>query len=78
MSVMRLFNMCLRCSVCNFLIRLVGGGDQLGPVDTSATNWPILSALGDYEDREFGGMIIGRGPEVLGETLPQCHFVHHK
>jgi hypothetical protein len=25
-----------------------------------------------------GGMKIGRGTEVLGEKLPQCHFVHHK
>jgi hypothetical protein len=23
-------------------------------------------------------MRIGRGTEVLGENLPQCHFVHHK
>jgi hypothetical protein len=23
-------------------------------------------------------MEIGRGTEVLGETLPQRHFVHHK
>jgi hypothetical protein len=26
----------------------------------------------------FGGMRIGRGTDVLGENLPQCHFVHHK
>jgi hypothetical protein len=23
-------------------------------------------------------MRIGRRTEVLGENLPQCHFVHHK
>jgi hypothetical protein len=33
---------------------------------------------GDYDDGEFGGMKIGRGTEVLGENLPQRHFVHHK
>jgi hypothetical protein len=25
-----------------------------------------------------GGMRIGRGTKVLGENLPQCHFVHNK
>jgi hypothetical protein len=31
-------------------------------------------------DDDYGavGMRIGRGTEVLGENLPQCHFVHHK
>jgi hypothetical protein len=59
------------------LIRLVGGEveSKLGPLDTSATEWPIVPAPGDYDDGEFGGMKIG---EVLGENLPQRHFVHHK
>jgi hypothetical protein len=26
----------------------------------------------------FDGMRIGRRTEVLGGTLPQYHFVHHK
>jgi hypothetical protein len=26
----------------------------------------------------IGGMKIGRGNQVLGENLPQHHFVHHK
>jgi hypothetical protein len=37
-----------------------GGGVQLGPLGTAATNRPIVPAPGDYDDREIGGM-IGRG-----------------
>jgi hypothetical protein len=29
----------------------------------------------EYDDGEIGGMMIGRGTEVLGENLPQCYFV---
>jgi hypothetical protein len=48
-----------------------GGGVQLGPLGTSATNWPIVPAPGDYEDLEFGRIMIwGGGTEVLGENLP--------
>jgi hypothetical protein len=38
----------------------VGGGVQLGPLGTAATNRPIVPAPGDYDDGEIGGM-IGRG-----------------
>jgi hypothetical protein len=33
---------------------------QLGPLGTSATNWPLVPAPGDYEDGEFGGLMIGK------------------
>jgi hypothetical protein len=35
----------------------VGGGFQLGPLGTAATNSPIVLAPGDYDDGEIGGMI---------------------
>jgi hypothetical protein len=35
----------------------VGGGVQLGPLGTAATNRPIVPAPGDYDDTEIGGMI---------------------
>jgi hypothetical protein len=43
-----------------FLIGIVGGGFQLGPLGTAATNRPIVPAPGSYDDGEIGGM-IGRG-----------------
>jgi hypothetical protein len=33
----------------------------MGPLGTSATEWPIVPAPGDYYDREFGGMKIVSG-----------------
>jgi hypothetical protein len=39
----------------------VGGGIQLGPLGTAATNRPIVPAPGDYDDGEIGGMMTGRG-----------------
>jgi hypothetical protein len=33
----------------------------LGPLGTSAAEWPIVPAPGDCDDGEFGGMKIGRG-----------------
>jgi hypothetical protein len=38
----------------------VGGGVQLGPLGTSATNGPIVPAPGDYDGGEIGGMMIGK------------------
>jgi hypothetical protein len=38
-----------------------GVESKLGPLGTSATEWPIVSAPGDYDDGEFGGMKTGRG-----------------
>jgi hypothetical protein len=43
-----------------FFIGIVGGGVQLGPIGTAATNRPIVPVLGDCDDGEIGGM-IGRG-----------------
>jgi hypothetical protein len=45
---------------------------KLGPLGTSATYWPIVPALGDFEDGElFGGMKIGRGKLKYSEkTCP--------
>jgi hypothetical protein len=34
--------------------------------------------IGDGDYGEIGGMKICRKTEVLGENLPQRHFVHHK
>jgi hypothetical protein len=39
----------------------VEGGVQLGPLGTTATNRPIVTAPVDYDDGEIGGMMIGRG-----------------
>jgi hypothetical protein len=44
----------------NFFNWYSGGGVQLGPLGTAATNKPIVPAPGDYDDGEIGGM-IGRG-----------------
>jgi hypothetical protein len=52
---------------------------KLGPLGTSATEWPIVPAPDDYDDTEFGGMKIRRGNRsTRKKKLPQHHFVHDK
>jgi hypothetical protein len=62
--------------ICRFfLIRLVRGGVQLGPLGMAATDWPIVPAPGDYDDGEFGGMKIGMGNRSTRRKLtpaPLC------
>jgi hypothetical protein len=65
-------------SSCIFLIGILGGGVQLGPLGTAATNRPIVPAPGIYDDGEIGG-IIGKGnrstlrkPAALSTTNPTC------
>jgi hypothetical protein len=43
-----------------FFIPILGGGVQLDPFGTAATNRLIVPAPGDYDDGEIGAM-IGRG-----------------
>jgi hypothetical protein len=50
-----------RWSRAFFLIRTVGGGVQLGPIGTTATNRPIVPTTGYYDAGEIGGMMIGKG-----------------
>jgi hypothetical protein len=51
-----------------FLIHLLEGGVQLGPLGTAAADWPIVPAPGDYDDGEFGA---GK-PNYSEKTLPSA------
>jgi hypothetical protein len=62
-----------------FLIGIVEGGVQLGPLGTAATNRPIVPALGDYGDGEIGGMMIGRGNRsILRKPAPVPLCLPHR
>jgi hypothetical protein len=37
-----------------------GGGVQRGSLGTSATDWPIVPAPGDYDEGDLGGRTLGR------------------
>jgi hypothetical protein len=50
----------------------------LGPLGTSATEWPIAPAPGDYDDGEFGGMKIGRGNRRTRRKLAPAPLFRHK
>jgi hypothetical protein len=57
-----------------FLISIVGGGVQLGPLGTAATNKPIVPAPGDHDDGETGGMIArgNRSTRRKPASVPLC------
>jgi hypothetical protein len=58
-----------------FLIGIVGGGVQLGPLGTEATNRSIVAAPDDYDDGKIGRMMIGRGNRSTRRKLapvPLC------
>jgi hypothetical protein len=47
----------------------------MGPLGTSATEWPIVPATVDNDDGEFGGMKIGRRDRSTRRkpaTAPLC------
>jgi hypothetical protein len=63
-----------KCSPQYFLISLLGGGVQFGPLGTAPTNRPIVPVPGDYEDGEIGGF-LGRGNRSTGRNpapVPLC------
>jgi hypothetical protein len=70
-----LYNHCMLPKVVIWHKNIVGGGVQLGPLGTTATSRPIVLALGDYDDGEIGGMIIGSGNRSTrrkSAPLPLC------
>jgi hypothetical protein len=63
-------------------IGIVGGGVQLDPLSTAATNRPIVPVPGDYDHGETGGMMIGRRnrstrrkPAPIPLCPPQTHML---
>jgi hypothetical protein len=53
-----------------FLIGIMGGGVQLGPLGTAATSMPTVPAPGDYDDGEIGGMIGKENPSIRRKPAP--------
>jgi hypothetical protein len=53
---------------------------RLSPLRTSATIWSIVPAPGWWMKMnvELSVEWVSGETEVLGENLPQCHFVYHK
>jgi hypothetical protein len=50
----------------------------LGPLGTSATDWPIVPTPGDCDDGEFGGMKTCGENRSTRRTPAPHHFVYHK
>jgi hypothetical protein len=60
-----------------FLIGIVGGVVQLGPLGNAATNGLLCQPRVIMMMEKSVEWLAGE-TEVLGESLPQCRFVHHK
>jgi hypothetical protein len=61
-----------------FKTNIFGGGVQLGPLGTSAINWPIVPAPVIMRMENMVEWWLAGETEVLGENLPQVRFVDHK
>jgi hypothetical protein len=60
-----------------FLIGIVGGRVQLGPLGTVANNGLLHQPRMIMMMEKLVEWLAGE-TEVLGQNLPQCLFVHHK
>jgi hypothetical protein len=60
-SISGLYRLSNNKNITFFLIGIVGGGVQVRPLGTAATNRPIETASADYDDGKIGGMMIVRG-----------------
>jgi hypothetical protein len=66
------------CDCCTYFFIISGVG--LSPQGTAVTSGLLYKPqmIDEGDCGAIGGTKIGRGTEVLGENLPQRHFVHHK
>jgi hypothetical protein len=60
------------------LLFYVYDGVRLSPLGTAATTDLLYQPQMIDDCGAICGMRVGRGTEVPGENLPQCHSVHYK